>query len=571
MTYGFLQNHRQRGGFLCYNALMSIITAQHLFKTFTSGTDAKVKIKALDDLSINVRDGEILGILGPNGAGKTTFLNTLSTLLIPDRGTITIAGIESNQRNFKQIRSMINMTSGYPNLPWSLSVDENLRFYGRLYGLSGQTLNNKVAELIKMFELTSFQGRRFDELSSGNKQRLALAKSLLNDPKIIFLDEPTVGLDPDVSIKMRAIIRDILKAKGVTVLLTTHNMAEAETMCERVAFIKGGKILRLASPQDLKKSQNTDDLEEVFVQLASSPLIEGSLPAGRQGARGGIEYDENLVITPLPNPCLIGRQAPHQGEGGTIHSWLNRCLAFAIRNYLFAVRNFFAFVELLFWPMVSLISIGLMGHYLGLKEGTLNFIMSGAIAAGVLQVTQLDVAYSLLYEVWSKSLKQTMLTPVGVVENLFGSWVIGIVRGAVIFGVLTLSAIFMFHYQFPSVLVTVLFMLGMFMCAFLLGLLVTVLILCFGQKAEITAWMFAYLFMLICGIYYPVDVLPGFFKVIAQLIPITYFLESFRNSQITQALIGFGLVIIYFVLGLQLLRFSYQRARRKGTIIRLSE
>ena len=527
------------------------IHARHLNKTYTSSADPKIKIKALDDLSIAVNEGEILGILGPNGAGKTTFLNVLSTLVLPDSGSIDILGIKSHPANFQHLRQILNMSSGYPNFPWSLSIEENLRFYGRLYGLSGIELNKKVEELIGIFDLSGFANRRFDELSSGNKQRLALAKSMLNDPKVIFLDEPTVGLDPDVALKLRAVIRDLLKAKGVTVLLTTHNMAEAQAMCDRVAFIKNGQILRLATPQDLMKAHHTDDLEQVFVQLAHLP--------GNTTAVANIDEVnvQSLVLNVI--------------EHWDLAAWFNRCYAFTIRNYLFAIRNFFAFAELLFWPMVSLISVGLMGNYLKLQSDSLNFIMTGAIAAGVLQVTQLDVAYSLLYEVWSKSLKQTLLTPVGVTENLFGSWATGIVRGLAVFAVLAICAIWMFHFQLPSITVTTVFLLGIFMCAFLLGLLVNVLILRFGQKAEITAWMFAYLFMLICGIYYPVEILPIFFRVLAYAIPLTYLLEYFRRYDLMQAMIGFSLVFVYFILGLNLLRSSYHHARQKGIIVRLSE
>jgi ABC-2 type transport system ATP-binding protein len=247
-----------------------IIDARHLSKTFVSATSNNRHIKALDDLSIQVKQGETLGLLGPNGAGKTTFLNVLSTLLIPDSGVVYMDGIAVTEKNFTSLRKIFNMSSGYPNFPFSLTMRENLYFYGRLYGLSNKALDHKVDELITLFEIETFSDRRFDELSSGNKQRLALAKALLNDPKIIFLDEPTVGLDPDVAIKLRSIITNVLRAKGVTVLLTTHNMLEAEEMCDRVAFIKSGKILQLASPQELKRSLKTDDLDDAFIQLAKT-------------------------------------------------------------------------------------------------------------------------------------------------------------------------------------------------------------------------------------------------------------------------------------------------------------
>ncbi len=538
------------------------ICVEHLHKTFHPCGVREKSVKALDDVSLEVYEGEILGILGPNGAGKTTFLNILSTLLLPDSGTVEILGIKSTPKNFSQLRRILNMSSGYPNFPWSLTVEENLRFYGRLYGLSAGVLNQKIKNLIEMFALGDLAKRRFDELSSGNKQKLSLTKAMLNDPRIIFLDEPTVGLDPEVSIKTREIILDILRKAKVTVLLTTHNMAEAELMCGRVAFIKQGKVLHLASPQELKRMHNSGDLEEVFVKLAQGRFEKQ--PLSKEPAR--------------PQPAAMAAADLKQiFLAGEVLLWLRRCWAFACRNFLFAVRNLFAFMELLFWPVVSLISIGLMGDYLELQEKALGFILTGAITAGVLQVAQLDVAYGLLYEVWSKSLKHTLLTPVGISESLVGSWLIGILRGSSIFIVLGIAASILFGFQFPSLWGTLIFLTGIFGCALLLGILVSILILIYGQKAEITAWMFAYIFMLICGIYYPIETLPKVLMAMAEWLPVTYFLEYYRQGfgflpkHEWLLLKGFALVAFYLFIGLAFMRHAFHQARKKGTIVRLSE
>src|ERR1039458_6752726 len=165
-----------------------VLSARGLCKSYPD-TQSHGVIKALDHLDLTVREGEILGILGPNGAGKTTCLNTLATLLLADAGEIEIFGLRSIPKNFNTVRSWINMSSGYPNYAFSLTVEENLKFYGRLYGLRGRSLQRKVDEVVELFDLRSYARRRFDELSSGTKQRLSLAKSLINDPKILFLDE----------------------------------------------------------------------------------------------------------------------------------------------------------------------------------------------------------------------------------------------------------------------------------------------------------------------------------------------------------------------------------------------
>lgn len=539
------------------------VDVRHLSKTFVSGGPGRRKVQALNDVSLQIRQGEIFGILGPNGAGKTTLLNILSTLLLPDAGTVTILGIPSTPQNSRRLRSFLNMSSGYPNFPWCLSVEENLRFYGRLYGLSPSVLERRIARLMKTLELERFAKVPFDELSSGTKQKLALAKAMINEPKIIFLDEPTVGLDPHVAARMRETILEIQRETQVTVLLTTHNMPEAEALCGRIAFIKDGRILKVASPAELKQFYNRENLEQIFIELARTKTE-------------GAPSEDTVVAFPAPEKDTPG--APdglHFSQ--EIAAWGRRCLAFFLRNFLFGVRNIFTFMELLFWPSVSLVSVGLMGDFLQLQENALAFILTGAITAGVLQVTQLDVAYGLLYEVWSKSLKQTLLTPVGVTESLFGAWFNGILRGGVIFIALGLSAMVLFRFTFPPLGPMLIFLAGIFGCALLLGLLVNVLLLTFGQKAEITAWMFAYLFMLLSGIYYPVTTLPTFFFRVSEWIPVTYFLEYLRQyfgftSVFTQPLLkGTALIALYLGLGLALMRFAFYRARKKGIILRLSE
>ncbi|HCI45520.1 MAG TPA: hypothetical protein DE315_08340 [Candidatus Omnitrophica bacterium] len=536
------------------------VDVRHLSKTFVSGGQGRQRVQALRDVSLQIPEGEIFGILGPNGAGKTTFLNILSTLLLPDAGTVTILGIPSTPQNSRRLRSFLNMSSGYPNFPWCLSVEENLRFYGRLYGLPSSVLEQRIARLMKALELQRFAKVPFDELSSGTKQKLALAKAMINEPKIIFLDEPTVGLDPHVAAKMRERILEIQRETNVTVLLTTHNMREAEALCGRIAFIKDGRILKVASPGELKQFYHRESLEQIFIDLAvaQTQALESAAP-------------------PQEGPAADAGILMERHFWRDIAQWAERCQAFFVRNFLFGVRNIFTFMELVFWPSVSLVSVGLMGDFLQLQENALAFILTGAITAGVLQVTQLDVAYGLLYEVWSKSVKQTLLTPVGITESLFGAWFNGILRGGVIFIVLGLSARALFDFTSPPLGPMLIFLAGIFGCALLLGLIVNVLLLMFGQKAEITAWMFAYLFMLLSGIYYPVTTLPPFFYHVAEWIPITYFLEYLRQyfgftSVFTHPLLkGTALTLVYLGLGLVLMRFAFHRARKKGIILRLSE
>lgn len=240
---------------------MDAVRISEVHKTYPNGA------RALQGVSLSIEKGEIFGVLGPNGAGKTTLLNMIATLLLPDQGDIQILG-ESVRSLSNSARGRMNMCSGNANFAWSLTVRENLRFYAMLYGLRGQARESRLNTLLDAFELSKFADRRFDEVSTGTKQRLALAKALLNRPEVLLLDEPTVGLDPDVAKKVRDHILEFHKQSGATLVLTTHYMQEAELLCDRIAFIREGKILALGTPDELKARLRLQNMEEVFLELA---------------------------------------------------------------------------------------------------------------------------------------------------------------------------------------------------------------------------------------------------------------------------------------------------------------
>jgi ABC-2 type transport system permease protein len=256
---------------------------------------------------------------------------------------------------------------------------------------------------------------------------------------------------------------------------------------------------------------------------------------------------------------------------------LIRIFAFAYRNWIFAKRNFFAFTEILFWPIVSLVSIGLMGNFLSLKGDLADFLLTGAITGGVLQVSQLDVSYSLLYDIWSKSIKHTFLAPVNQYHYVLGSWLIGIVRGILVFMLLAAFSRAAFGFNLPSFGVTAVFAIGVFLSALVTGMLVCLLVLLYGQRVEVTAWSLSTLSLLMCGIYYPVSYLPRSVMFVSELIPLTYFLEYLRASYgfapvFSHSLLkGFGLTAIYVAILFRLLRIAFEKSRRTGMILRLSE
>ena len=235
------------GRMLPFSSMLAI-EARDVEKTFRAGWIRRRQTEALRGVSLAVPRGAIVGVLGPNGAGKTTLLSIFATLLTPDRGSVTILGHDV-VRDAPALRRRLNMASGRPSFLWSLRVGEIVAFYGRLYGLYGATLRRRVDELIETFELTSHRHAQYNELSTGLKQRLALAKALVNEPELLFLDEPTLGLDPDVSVRVRAHIASLRRERGMT-----------------IAFIKGGRILAHGTADDLKRQIGLGDVIALRVE-----------------------------------------------------------------------------------------------------------------------------------------------------------------------------------------------------------------------------------------------------------------------------------------------------------------
>jgi ABC-2 type transport system ATP-binding protein len=251
---------------------MLAIDARAVEKTFRSGWFRRRATPALRGVSLRVPQGSIFGLLGPNGAGKTTLLSILTTLLLPDAGRVTVLGHEVG-REPAAVRRRLNLASGNASFLWSLRPGEILAFYARLYGLGGAALRRKVDELLDLVELRAYTGLNYNELSTGLKQRVALAKALVNDPELLFLDEPTLGLDPDISVRMRRLIAGLRRERGMTIVLTTHYMREAEELCDEIAFIKAGRILAQGTADELKRQIRIGDVIAMRLDPPSVPAL----------------------------------------------------------------------------------------------------------------------------------------------------------------------------------------------------------------------------------------------------------------------------------------------------------
>jgi ABC-2 type transport system permease protein len=258
---------------------------------------------------------------------------------------------------------------------------------------------------------------------------------------------------------------------------------------------------------------------------------------------------------------------------------LNKIWAFTTRSTLVNRRNVFAIFEMVFWPLIGVFSVGLLTRFLSLEGETVAFILIGAVTMNTIQIAQLDLSYALLYSVWSKSLKHEFIAPVRLFHILIGSGVVGLVRGLLVFVVMGFLSVYFFDMDLgrPGPAGLTLFLLGLFLNAAIIGALVLALVLRFGQRAEVAAWAFSYLMLLLCGLYYPVSVLPRGVQFLAQFIPLTYFLDYFRHfygfplASRHPLLYGFSQTVVYLFISYGLVCLTLKWAYRRGTLLRLSD
>jgi ABC-2 type transport system permease protein len=262
-----------------------------------------------------------------------------------------------------------------------------------------------------------------------------------------------------------------------------------------------------------------------------------------------------------------------------LHDEITKVWAFVYKNWIMTKRNVFTLFEVLFWPVVAFLSVGLLAEFAALGPGMKAFILVGVVSMSAVQVCQLDVAYGLLYDVWSKAVKHGFMAPVGIRHLLIGSMIVGIARGGAVFFLLVSASYLIFDFDFtqPGFTHVVVFLLGLFLSSAMVGIFVCILVFLFGLRAEVAAWSLVSLMLLVCGIYYPVSILPGWVTLLAELIPVTYFLEYYRefygfSPTFTHVLLkGVVLVILYLVLEIVMMKAALKRAKKTGMLLRLSE
>jgi ABC-2 type transport system ATP-binding protein len=292
---------------------VSAIAIEDLRRTYTSTTglfgQRRIVREALRGVSLSVPQGELFGLLGPNGAGKTTLVKVLATVLLPTSGSVTILG-EDVVRDASSVRRRIGLVfGGERGMYGTLTGRATLRFWGDLYRLEPKPARRRIEEVLELVGLTQRADERVETYSRGMKQRLHLARGILHQPELLLLDEPTIGLDPIAAVELRAIVRQ-LNDSGMTVFLTTHYMAEAETMCDRVAFINEGQVLLVDSPQALTRAAGEKIVIEMSLSRASFAALKGTFVG-----------DDRFEISELPSEgdlCSARVAAPRAQLGNLL-------------------------------------------------------------------------------------------------------------------------------------------------------------------------------------------------------------------------------------------------------------
>jgi ABC-2 type transport system ATP-binding protein len=235
------------------------LKVEKLKKTYSTG------VLALDGVSLEVGAGKFFGLLGPNGAGKTTLINSIVSLARPDSGSVEVFGRDAYEE-FREARRMIGVSPQEINLDKFLTVEETMLFHAGYYGVPKEKARERAGELLERFALTEKRKQRVNTLSGGMKRRVLFARALMHDPKVLFLDEPTAGVDVELRYKLWGYIRE-LNHGGLTILLTTHYLEEAEALCEEVALINGGKIAAQGTSAELKERYGSASIEEVYLKV----------------------------------------------------------------------------------------------------------------------------------------------------------------------------------------------------------------------------------------------------------------------------------------------------------------
>ena len=484
---------------------------------------------AVEGVSFAVQPGEIVGLLGPNGAGKTTIINAILAVLEPTEGHVKVAGHDVWRARTKALQQT-NFAAVYAPLPGNLTVEQNLYIFGMLYSV--RNLRDRCDTLIHELDLERFRKVKCGLLSSGEQTRVALAKAMLNTPRLLLLDEPTASLDPATAQDIRAHIRRFVEGQDRGVLWTSHNMHEVTEVCHRVLLLAHGRI-----------------------------LLEGDPGRSRREARSGRSR----------SPLHFGR-APMS---------FTRVGAIMIRQWFLIRGSVSRVIPLFAWVAIDMVLWGFITRYLNtFSPPGFSFVptLLGAVLlwdffARVMQ----GVTTAFFEDVWSRNFLNVFGSPITVAEYVMGLVLTSILSSAIGLTVMLLLASAVFGLSFLSFgLVIVPFLLVLFLFGIALGIVGCSIVMRWGPSSEWFIWPIPALLEPFTCVMYPLHTLPGWMQAIARVLPPSYVFESMRallqRAPVSMENLGIsvGLAVLDIVLASMLFRTVYRHALRTGLIARYS-
>ncbi len=554
---------------------------------------ASLSQPAVDRVDLTIQTGELFGLLGPNGAGKTTLIKMLGTLVQPSSGSAWVNGFPLEQDS--AIKATIGLvTSDERSFYWRLSGAQNLAFFARLYGLPEAEIRSRVQQVLEQVELQEVAGQRFLTYSTGMRQRLSIARALLNRPRLLFLDEPTKGLDPLITRRLQVLVREeLVDRQGMTVLLTTHDLHEAGQLCDRIAIMQHGRVLALGTQVELRRTLNLGD--RFSIQVRDLPeqtrtRLEQSLP--------GIHLsepptDEGIPPPPAAHPEKADRppvtngtrQAGNGSQPAAPPSLWRIIPAFLKRDLIQEASYRFSFIlqfaSIFFSVLIFYFISNLLGEaaapYLAEYGGDyFAFVLIGIAFLGYFSTGLSSFANSLRHSQTTGTLEAMLTTPTHLSAIILASSIWDYLMTTLRVLVYLAVGLFLMQtgLQGGNYLAALVVIILTVLVASSLGILSASFIMVF-KRGDPIQWGVSTLSILLGGVYFPVAILPPALAWISRLLPITYSLHAMRLALLQDAawseLIYDFLVLGLFVVGLlplSLLAFRYavHRAKIEGSL-----
>ncbi len=505
------------------------VEVEGVSKTFRSREGRRrVACAALVGLDLVIPRGDIVAVVGLNGSGKSTLIRVIATLTTPDCGSVRVFGHDT-QRESRVVRRCINRVSVEASFFKEMSALENLSFAARLYGRSGAGVREEALTVLRRLGLgRAALARPMKQLSRGQQQKVAIARSVLSTPNLLLMDEPTTGLDPRSKREVQAFIRKLHGEGGITVLLSTHDLAEVEALCQRVVVIDRGRIVAELEPRGPAPRGRRQRMR----------IARGRLPPPhRKELRGGGRRRR---------PRCPGGHGRRCHGGGAMSIADLRFETTAFLGFFERQRNLYRRYWLwevvwLVYAIVAVLSVGYLASGLGTLGALAGpsrlaaaqlYLLVGALLWQYLSMVFFETAFAIVWERWEGTIEHTFMAPVRRVTHLLGcasfALVYALLRTAIILALLLLAFHLDLSHADPGGAVLVLAAATLPVLG--LGILTSILPLLYPEKGEQMAFAVQGVLLLVSGVYYPLSVLPGWLQAVGAVSPLTYILEGIRAS-----------------------------------------